>query len=85
MTNPLPLIPLVIVHGTLGSGKTTVVRELLKTPALRGAFIIENEFAHESIDGMALGDEVHEDQLAELSGGCVCCLKRKILIVNCLK
>lgn len=73
MTNPLSLIPLVIVHGTLGSGKTTVVRELLKTPALRGAFIIENEFAHESIDGMALGDEVHEDQLAELSGGCVCC------------
>ncbi len=66
-------IPLVLVHGSLGSGKTTLLKQLLATEYVRGAFIIENEFAHENIDQTTLQEHVDDGLIAEISGGCVCC------------
>ncbi len=66
-------IPLYLFHGTLGSGKTTVLKELLKTAPFRGSFIIENEFAPENIDQLTLAEDTHDSELAAITGGCVCC------------
>jgi cobalamin biosynthesis protein CobW len=64
-------IPVVVVSGFLGSGKTTLVRHLL-ADARRGgrrAAVVSNEFGELGIDGALLS----RDDYVELSGGCVCC------------
>lgn len=65
-------IPLVLINGTLGSGKTTLVKRLLTAGPLAGSFVIENEFASVNIDREALNDDHHDDVL-EISGSCICC------------
>jgi cobalamin biosynthesis protein CobW len=66
-------IPVVVVSGFLGSGKTTLVRHLL-ADAQRGgrrAAVVSNEFGELGIDGALLSRA--GDDYVELSGGCVCC------------
>ena len=65
-------IPLVLLNGSLGSGKTTLVRRLLNSPEFEGSFVIENEFANVNIDSESLADE-HDDEIYEISGSCICC------------
>lgn len=65
-------IPLIILNGTLGSGKTTLVRRLLRSSSYAGSFLIENEFANVNIDRDAIADE-HDDEIYEISGSCICC------------
>lgn len=65
-------IPLIILNGALGSGKTTLVKRLLQHPAYAGSFLIENEYASVNIDREALLDE-HDDEIYEISGSCICC------------
>jgi G3E family GTPase len=65
-------IPLLLLNGSLGSGKTTLVKRLVKSPEFAGAFIIENEYANVNIDREALADE-HDHEIYEISGNCVCC------------
>jgi len=66
-------VPVLLVSGFLGSGKTTLVRHLLADArrAGRRAAVISNEFGELGIDG-ALLDRASDDYV-ELSGGCVCC------------
>ena len=66
-------IPVLIVSGYLGSGKTTLVRHLLADARKRGArvAVISNEFGELGIDAALLG--AAPDDYVELSGGCVCC------------
>lgn len=66
-------IPALIVSGFLGSGKTTLVGNLLeqaKAYRLKLA-IISNEFGDTGIDRALL--DAGEDGFVELDGGCVCC------------
>ncbi len=65
-------IELVIVNGTLGSGKTTLIKNLLASPEFKDSWIIENEFAPENIDSKVLSDKEH-DYTLEISGNCICC------------
>jgi G3E family GTPase len=65
-------IPIVLVHGSLGSGKTTLIRELLAERTLVDALIIENEFASEDIDTQTLDAHRHGKSLS-ITGGCICC------------
>ncbi len=66
-------VPVVVVSGFLGSGKTTLVRHLLASAQRSGrrAAVVSNEFGELGIDGALLSRA--GDDYVELSGGCVCC------------
>ncbi len=64
-------VPLVVVTGFLGSGKTTLINRLLaRRPAKLG--VIVNELGSIDIDGALLGGETQRQ--ITLPGGCVCCV-----------
>ena len=64
-------IPVAIVTGFLGSGKTTLIRHLLETHALADTLVIVSEFGEIGLDHLIVG-EVSEDVVL-LEGGCLCC------------
>jgi G3E family GTPase len=66
-------IPVLVVSGFLGSGKTSVVRHLLRVAQTEGTrtAVISNEFGALGIDKALLGST--EEAYVELEGGCVCC------------
>lgn len=65
-------IPIILIHGSLGSGKTTLIKELLNAKEMAEALIIENEFASEDIDTQTLDEHSHSLHFS-ISGGCICC------------
>lgn len=67
-------IPVNIISGFLGSGKTTAIVKLLgnKTNGEQWAVII-NEFGKVSIDGQTLKSGSEAGTVFEISGGCICC------------
>ncbi len=76
-------IPVTIVGGFLGAGKTTLVNHLIQQGGKRFGVII-NEFGEIPIDG-ALIENVDENGIAELSNGCLCCVSRDDLAGAMLK
>lgn len=66
-------IPLYIIHGQLGAGKTTILKSLIMRSEFRNVRIIENEFAGHSVDGGRLHEDHPELGIYEISGACVCC------------
>jgi cobalamin biosynthesis protein CobW len=68
--NPIPVL---VVSGFLGSGKTTMVRHLLQEAQRTGdrIAVISNEFGALGIDRALLG--ASDEAYVELEGGCVCC------------
>ena len=71
-------IPVTVLTGFLGSGKTTVLNHLLRQPALNGVVAIINEFGEVALDHLLV--ESSEDRLALLDNGCICCSVREDLI-----
>ncbi len=74
MNNPADRsIPVLVVSGFLGSGKTTLVRHLLRAARDSGVrvAVISNEFGALGIDQALLGEG--GEAFVELEGGCVCC------------
>jgi G3E family GTPase len=70
----MPPIPVYIISGFLGAGKTTfIIRLLDRKPANEKWAIIINEFGKISIDGQTLQSKSAEGSLYEISGGCICC------------
>ena len=73
-------IPVTVVTGFLGSGKTTLVRHLLQNNQGRRIAVIVNEFGEVGIDGEILKscqvcdeDETPGINILELANGCLCC------------
>lgn len=70
-------IPATIVTGFLGSGKTTLIRHMLAHAEGRRIALIINEFGDLGVDGDILkgcSDETcSDDDIMELSNGCICC------------
>jgi G3E family GTPase len=67
-------LPVTIVTGFLGAGKTTLVRRFLDTPEGRGTALIVNEFGAEGIDDALLRES--SDEVTLLGNGCLCCNTR---------
>ncbi|OWQ47797.1 cobalamin biosynthesis protein CobW [Roseateles noduli] len=72
------LIPATILTGFLGSGKTTLLKRVLTEAHGQKIAVIENEFGEENIDNDILVSETQE-QIIQLSNGCVCCTIREDL------
>lgn len=66
-------VPVTLITGFLGAGKTTLIRSLLDGGDRRIA-VIENELADVAIDQRALGDAA---AVVEIAGGCLCCSARE--------
>ena len=70
-------IPATIVTGFLGAGKTTLIRHMLANAQGKKIALIINEFGDLGVDGEILrgcGDATcTEDDIVELSNGCICC------------
>ncbi|MGH7121968.1 MAG: CobW family GTP-binding protein [Acetobacteraceae bacterium] len=71
-------IPVVLLTGFLGSGKTTVLNAWLHDPALHDAAVIVNEFGEVGIDHALIASS--NDNMIELSSGCLCCTVRGELV-----
>ncbi len=71
-------IPLSLITGFLGSGKTTLLNALLRNPALKNTAIIINEFGDIAIDHLLV--ETADEDIIELSDGCLCCTVRGDLV-----
>ena len=72
------LIPATILTGFLGSGKTTLLKRVLTETHGQKIAVIENEFGEENIDNDILVADT-EEQVIQMSNGCVCCTIREDL------
>ena len=75
----MSLIPATILTGFLGAGKTTLLKRILSEQHGMKIAVIENEFGEENIDNEILVRDSNE-QIVEMSNGCVCCTVRGDLI-----
>jgi G3E family GTPase len=73
-------IPVHIVTGFLGAGKTTFLNRLLKSGSFSNTAIIINEFGDIGIDHLLVEEANAGDQMIELSDGCLCCTVRGDLV-----
>ena len=69
-----PLIPVTVLTGFLGSGKTTVLNHILKQPGMAETAVIVNEFGEIGIDHLLV--ESATDDIVLLNSGCLCCTVR---------
>ncbi len=70
-------IPVTVVTGFLGSGKTTLIRHLIQTTEGRRLAVIVNEFGDVGVDGEILKScaipDCPVENIVELANGCICC------------
>lgn len=64
-------LPVTIVTGFLGSGKTTLINAALRDPVLAGTMVIVNEFGAVGLDHLLISSA--DDQVLLLDSGCLCC------------
>lgn len=74
---PDPRIPVVVIGGFLGAGKTTLVNHLIRSLPRRLGVIV-NEFGATGVDGGLI--ERLSDDVTELTAGCLCCTGRDDLL-----
>ena len=67
-------IPVTVVTGFLGAGKTTLIRRFLAAPEGQGTAVIVNEFGAVGIDDALVRGAAEQTIL--LGNGCVCCITR---------
>ena len=77
----MALIPVTILTGFLGSGKTTLLKRVLTEAHGQKIAVIENEFGEENIDNDILVSDT-EEQIIQMSNGCICCTIREDLRVT---
>jgi len=73
-TEPTALIPVTLLTGFLGSGKTTVLNHVLKQPGMAATAVIVNEFGEIGLDHLLV--ERSSEDVVLLNSGCLCCTVR---------
>jgi G3E family GTPase len=68
------LIPVTLLTGFLGSGKTTVLNHVLKQPEMAATAVIVNEFGEIGLDHLLV--ERSSEDVVLLNSGCLCCTVR---------
>ncbi|MEO0634521.1 MAG: cobalamin biosynthesis protein CobW, partial [Pseudomonadota bacterium] len=70
-------VPVTVITGFLGSGKTTLVRHLMQNPQGKRLAIVVNEFGDVGVDGEILKScaipDCPAENIMELANGCICC------------
>ncbi len=73
----LAKLPVTVITGFLGSGKTTLVRHLMQNPGGRRLAVVVNEFGDVGVDGEILKScaipDCPAENIMELANGCICC------------
>lgn len=69
--------PVTVITGFLGAGKTTLIRHLMQNPQGKRLAVLVNEFGTMGVDGEILkscaDENCPEENILELSNGCICC------------
>jgi cobalamin biosynthesis protein CobW len=77
MSAVLDKVPVTIVTGFLGAGKTTLIRHVLQNVRGRRLALIVNEFGDVGVDGEILrscgAESCPDENIVELANGCLCC------------
>ena len=78
MRRPPPPIPVSVLTGFLGAGKTTMLNRLLRDPALSDTLVLINEFGEIGLDHLLV--ERAEGDMILMASGCLCCTIRGDLV-----
>jgi G3E family GTPase len=70
-------LPVLLLTGFLGAGKSTLINRIIHEYAEARIGLVVNEFGSVPIESAIL--QAEQDEVIELSGGCMCCVRRKDL------
>ena len=76
----LPTLPVTVLTGFLGSGKTTILNHLVNDPALSRTLVLINEFGEVGLDHDLVTRGSEDATFVEMSSGCLCCSIRGDLV-----